>query len=170
MWRLLESPQPPWAAAVTLVLRLRSASSSRRAALKPLCCGPVSARRFRSALGSLHPAAQPPDVGLRPSPLTGGVSGVLASSVARWAQMLDGDRPRGLPMVAGGGAAFTAVAGSREAREWAKIGLHAIRGARVQIRRRVARSRVPRGHIKTRHHSVCSGHSPRVPRSPTNDP
>ena len=39
--------------------------------------------------------------------------------VMRWAQMLDGDRPRGLPMVAGGGATFTAVAGSREAREWA---------------------------------------------------
>ena len=117
-------------------------------------------------LGSPHPAAQPPDTGLRPSPLTGGVSGVLASLVARWALMLDGDRPQGLPMAAGGGAAFTAVAGSQEAKEWAKVRLHAIRGARVQIRRRVARSRVPRGHIKTRHHNVCSGLSPRVPGYP----
>ena len=48
--------------------------------------------------------------------------------VAWWAQMLDGDRPRSLPMAAGGGAALAVVAGSREAREWANEITHMIAG------------------------------------------
>ena len=66
------------------------------------------------SLGTPPPAAQP-GRGLRLS--TTAVVGLdrgLVCSVARWALLLDGDRPRSLPLAVGGGTApWAVVAGTR---------------------------------------------------------
>ena len=155
-----------WAAASLLEwLRLRSASGSGRAAPKPNCRGPVDTRWFPEGWGR-RTLLRSPGLGCVPHPDLGWRFRGARFGGRAVGPMLDGDRPRSLPFVAGGG---TAVGGGRWLAGGQRVGEIRITiacGACAQIRMRAARSRVPRCHIKTRQCIVRSGQCPRVPRSP----